>query len=190
MDARWEITPINSVHIEKKLSMIENIYFMSYFMSFFDFLIFIRSGIIQQERTNILDRLWNVRYVVQLQKPLHALLELVQLTSQLLPLLCQSITGNTHLTYFNILFQLYCIETYDNKNSNIQYKYCDFFFSPKINRNVKENFGCITLTQDFWNLLSVPGLWPSESFPYSQSHHNTGLYNYSSNITTSNILNY
>lgn len=104
MDARWEITPINSVHIEKKLSMIENIYFMSYFMSYFEFFIFIRSGIIQQERTNILDRLWNVRYVVQLQKPLHALLELVQLTSQLLPLLCQSITGNTHLTYFNILF--------------------------------------------------------------------------------------
>lgn len=104
MDARWEITPINSVHIEKKLSMIENIYFMSYFMSYFEFFIFIRSGIIQQERTNILDRLWNVRYIFQLQKPLHALLELVQMTSQLLPLLCQSITGNTHLTYFNILF--------------------------------------------------------------------------------------
>lgn len=138
MDARWEITLINSVHIEKKLSIIENIYFMSYFMSFFDFLIFIRSGIIQQERTNILDRLWNVRYVVQLQKPLHALLELVQLTSQLLPLLCQSITGNTHLTYFNILFQLYCIETYDNKNSNIQYKYCDFFFLPKLTEMLKK----------------------------------------------------
>lgn len=107
-------------------------------MSYFEFFIFIRSGIIQQERTNILDRLWNVRYVVQLQKPLHALLELVQLTSQLLPLLCQSITGNTHLTYFNILFQLYCIETYDNKNSNIQYKYCDFFFLPKLTEMLKK----------------------------------------------------
>lgn len=191
MDGRWEITPINSVHIEKKLSMIENIYFMSYFMSYFDFLIFIRSGIIQQERTNILDRLWNVRYVVQLQKPLHALLELVQLTSQLLPLLCQSITGNTNFTYFNILFQFsYTVLKLTTTKIQIYSTNTVIFFSPKINRNVKENFGCITLTQDFWNLLSVPGLWPSESFPYSQSHHNTGLYNYSQNITTSNILNY
>lgn len=139
MDARWEITPINSVQIEKKLSMIENIYFMSYFMSYFDFFIFIRSGIIQQERTNILDRLWNVRYVVQLQKPLHALLELVQLTSQLLPLLCQSITGNTNFTYFNILFQFsYTVLKLTTTKIQIYSTNTVIFFLPKLTEMLKK----------------------------------------------------
>lgn len=121
--------------------MIENIYFMSYFMSYFDFFIFIRSGIIQQERTNILDRLWNVRYIFQLQKPLHALLELVQLTSQLLPLLCQSITGNTNFTYFNILFQFsYTVLKLTTTKIQIYSTNIVIFFSPKINRNVKRKF--------------------------------------------------